>query len=374
MNPLVSIIMPVYNAKDYLEKAVRSVSNQTYKNLEILLIVDGATDGSGDICERLGRGDTRITVIHQPNGGICNARNHGLRVARGKYIAFCDHDDEMLPECIERAVSAAEESQSQLVKFTYRTQRYVQGKLVSAVEMTLPDAVHSVRELPNNYALFCVLVRAMWNGLYRRDSICEQRLRFDESVKYGMEDFLFNLELFPHIAIVRTIPSLGYLHYARVGQSTDEKFSADKMEDIIRVAGIERDYLLNQPGFREDNWVEYQINYHRKYFPMLFHPDNPMNFHEKCSHLKVVNTPNLLGLRCGRKYVWRKLFHSPKGTLRTWLFDMKLYSPLVIIDSIYRRIQFMFAVNRGGVIADSSVDCKCSVLLLPHEITEEYVA
>lgn len=90
---LISIIIPVYNVEKYLERCLNSVINQTYKNLEIILIDDGSTDGSGKICDEFTKKDNRIIVIHKENGGVSSARNKGLEIAQGEYIGFVDSDD-----------------------------------------------------------------------------------------------------------------------------------------------------------------------------------------------------------------------------------------------------------------------------------------
>lgn len=92
-NSLVSVIIPVYNVEKYLSQCVDSVINQTYKNLEILLINDGSTDDSGKICDEYARKDTRVKVIHKENGGLSSARNKGIREAIGDYLMFLDSDD-----------------------------------------------------------------------------------------------------------------------------------------------------------------------------------------------------------------------------------------------------------------------------------------
>ena len=92
-NELISIIVPVYNVEKYLEKCVNSIVNQTYKNLEIILVDDGATDNSGKLCDKLAKIDNRIKVYHKENGGLSDARNYGVERATGDYIGFVDSDD-----------------------------------------------------------------------------------------------------------------------------------------------------------------------------------------------------------------------------------------------------------------------------------------
>ena len=104
MNSLVSVIINVYNAEQYLIKCIVSVLNQSYRELEIILINDGSKDSSGEICDRYAQQDERIKVIHQKNMGICYSRNVGIEVSTGEFIFFVDCDDWIEPSCIEQAV------------------------------------------------------------------------------------------------------------------------------------------------------------------------------------------------------------------------------------------------------------------------------
>ncbi len=111
---LVSIIVPVYNAGRHLEPCVRSLLVQTHSAIEVLLVDDGSTDGSGALCDRLAGEDDRIIVLHQPNGGIAVAQNAGLDAASGELITFCDNDDLMAPRMIERLVGLIESTDSDM--------------------------------------------------------------------------------------------------------------------------------------------------------------------------------------------------------------------------------------------------------------------
>lgn len=102
MHPLISVIIPVYNVERFLGECVYSVLDQTYSNLEILLIDDGSTDNSGHICDLLSKKDNRIKVIHKKNGGLSDARNVGIVKSKGKYISFVDSDDKVKPTFIEK--------------------------------------------------------------------------------------------------------------------------------------------------------------------------------------------------------------------------------------------------------------------------------
>ena len=111
---LVSVIVPVYNVLPYLRESLDSVINQTYKDLEIIIVDDGSTDGSDAVCEEYAK-DSRVKVIHQKNHGLSAARNVGLDIARGDYIAFLDSDDVYLPDMIQTMVEGIQKSQADVV-------------------------------------------------------------------------------------------------------------------------------------------------------------------------------------------------------------------------------------------------------------------
>ncbi len=115
--PLISVIIPVYNVEEYLRECVESVINQTYKNLEIILVDDGSTDSSGKICEEYLDKDSRITVIHKKNGGLSDARNTGFDACEGDYVYFLDSDDYIEINSLETLVGIAENDESDVVFF-----------------------------------------------------------------------------------------------------------------------------------------------------------------------------------------------------------------------------------------------------------------
>ena len=112
--PLISVIVPVYNVEKYLKKCVNSITSQTYENLEILLVDDGLTDSSGQICNEFEKNDARIKVIHKKNGGLSDARNAGLDRAKGQYYAFIDSDDYIQDNTIEIMLNAVKKNKSEI--------------------------------------------------------------------------------------------------------------------------------------------------------------------------------------------------------------------------------------------------------------------
>ena len=118
---LITVIVPVYKVEAYLERAILSIVNQTYENLQIILVDDGSPDGCGSICDAYGKKDSRIQVIHKENGGLSDARNAGLEAARGEYIAFLDSDDFIAPFFLEVLMEALISTESDVAMCPYRT-------------------------------------------------------------------------------------------------------------------------------------------------------------------------------------------------------------------------------------------------------------
>jgi glycosyltransferase involved in cell wall biosynthesis len=119
MNDLISIIVPVYNMEGYLDRCMSSILNQTYKNLEIILVDDGSTDSSPKICDDYALKDNRIKVVHKENGGLSDARNAGLKIATGDYIGYVDSDDWIENDMYERMYNACVENDAQLAVCRY---------------------------------------------------------------------------------------------------------------------------------------------------------------------------------------------------------------------------------------------------------------
>ena len=115
----VSVILPIYNVEKYLKNCIESLTNQTYENLEIILVDDGSTDNSGKICDEIAKSDERVMVIHKQNGGLAAARNTGYLETTGKYLMYVDSDDIVKKDVVENCVEAIEKENSDVVIFGY---------------------------------------------------------------------------------------------------------------------------------------------------------------------------------------------------------------------------------------------------------------
>lgn len=162
---LVSVIIPIHNIEPYIEQCIQSVRNQTYRNLEIILVDDGSSDLCGEICDQYADADDRIQVIHKPNGGLGDARNAGILIARGKYLLFVDGDDYIHEKLVEKVIWCAEEKQAEIVVFDY----------VSVEEATRREELWGMNISKNKVTnaemdpKLLITVPRAWNKLYRRD-------------------------------------------------------------------------------------------------------------------------------------------------------------------------------------------------------------
>lgn len=191
--PLVSIIVPIYNAALDLVRCLESIKRQRYQNLEILLVNDGSSDSSLEICRMYARLDPRIIVIDKENSGVSSTRNAAIERATGKYLQFVDADDFLDINATRLMVEAMEENESDLLIASYCS--VVSGGKTRVFSFLPPDETFDKKEfaryLMEEPASFYFSV--MWNKLYRRDLIMEHNIRCSEEFTWS-EDLLFNLE------------------------------------------------------------------------------------------------------------------------------------------------------------------------------------
>ena len=182
MKPLVSIIIPVYQVEKYLEKCIASVVNQTYQNLEIILIDDGSPDNCPAICDVWKARDQRITVIHQQNGGLSVARNEGLKIATGEFIGFVDSDDWIEPEMYELLLTALLEADADIAVCNCQVEN--ERGVVAQINSRDPERkIYSSEEaLKRLLKVQGFIYNYVWNKLYRKTVI--SNIMFPEGKLY----------------------------------------------------------------------------------------------------------------------------------------------------------------------------------------------
>ncbi len=191
-NPLVSIIVPVYNAAPDLARCIESVRKQSYENWELLLVNDGSSDTSGPICRMYERVDGRIHVLDKKNEGVSAARNDALDAAKGDFVQFLDSDDYLPPDATEKLVARALADDCDLVVARYYRVKAEKITVHGFLQDTgVMDQLDFARQLMEEPASFYYGV--LWNKLYRASVLQENHIRCHEELNWS-EDFLFNLE------------------------------------------------------------------------------------------------------------------------------------------------------------------------------------
>lgn len=221
----ISVIIPVYNAASSVAGTVECLMSQGYEALEVILVDDGSTDGSGRICDGISRENPSVKVIHKPNGGVSSARNAGLEVASGDYVMFLDADDLLKPGTL---VSMGRYDADMVMA---GFEKIVDGKVTE----TIVPAAEAYYEGRNGIARFlddnigekdCYLLNSSCFKLYRKDLIDSLRHRFDEDMKYG-EDKLFVFRYLLHVQKVATLPVPVYEYILH-----EDSLSSDVSSDI----------------------------------------------------------------------------------------------------------------------------------------------
>lgn len=245
--PLVSVIMPVYNAGGYLRGAVESVLAQTLTDFELLLIDDGSTDGSGAVCDEYAARDSRVKVRHGRNGGICASRNVGLTLARGEWLAFCDHDDVVEPNWLARMYTVAVAENVNVVKCNHSwDDRASDGTILTANPTDRhPTCKWTLDDLRGDtgYRLYDLLGSLVWDGLYKHTFWREHAFRFDEHFKYGGEDCYLNVDIVKAAARGVWLQDVLYHHYFNIGVSTASHFHPQMVGVQLEIAQHEKDVL-----------------------------------------------------------------------------------------------------------------------------------
>lgn len=236
--------MPVYNVKDYLEKAVDCILNQTFCDFELYLVDDGSTDGSGDICERLKSIDDRIIVLHQKNQGAHNARNNALKIANGKYVCFFDSDDYIEKEMLSDLYNLAQKYDSQLVisgfyiNTYYDDNNYIQLNYIPNIDNDIENYTKDeFRKLA--YKNFDRnMFYSPWNKLYKLSYLKDNNITFPITYR---DDFPFVLNVIRDIENVTYTKKQYYNFIRKRSESETQKYVAnlyDKREE-------EHNYMLD---------------------------------------------------------------------------------------------------------------------------------
>lgn len=227
MNPLVTIIVPVYNTQTSLHQCISSILEQSYSNIELVLIDDGSKDGSGKICDQY-MTDSRVQIFHKENAGVSAARNDGIRLAKGEYISFVDSDDVIEKNMIEKLMERQVASHADLVIGTYVKDTGSQSVKMEITEGGFENYKDSdrIRELYQRN-----LINSPWAKIYKKSLITEY---FDQTLSLG-EDILFNLEYLKKVKYIEVLNYGGYRYNISATSGLHMSYRENSIEDFIRI-------------------------------------------------------------------------------------------------------------------------------------------
>lgn len=241
MKKLVSIIVPVYNVEQYLDKCIESIVTQSYINLEIILVDDGSKDKSGEICDIWAKKDRRIKVIHKKNGGLSDARNKGLDIVTGDIISFVDSDDYVSEYFYEKLINIMEQTNSDIVECEFK--KFNENEIVDYTNKdTIEFISFNTEDAIKNLILNCRLSTTVWNKIYKTNVI--KRLKF--RVGKTNEDDFYTYLAFNNAKKITKVQDELYYYLQRPESIMGKVYKLNRLDEIEakyeRLKYIERNY------------------------------------------------------------------------------------------------------------------------------------
>ena len=231
MDKLLSVVVPVYNVGKYLAPCINSILEQTYRNIELILVDDGSTDDSGKICDSFSDNDNRVKTIHKKNGGVSSARNTGIEKASGEYIAFVDADDQLDPDMYEILIEGMNEMNAEVSACTYKKEYDL-----SSIRLSNNDRCKYIK-FEGTKQIYESITRnensiegLIWNKVYRKEIVSGHKFRTDIAI---VDDAAFSWEIFKNVKIVSFI-SLPMYHYLIIPSSITRNSNMDKYMKALK--------------------------------------------------------------------------------------------------------------------------------------------
>ena len=335
----ISVIMPVYNSGKYLNTAVDSILNQSFKDIELIFVDDGSTDGSSEHCDEYAWKDSRVKVIHQKNGGICNARNAALKIAKGEYIGFSDHDDEYLPGFLEHAYNEAIANNADLVKVGKKEFIIKDGNILRTKFSKLPYRIYSRKDIQSNYFKLVNSdeLDCLWDALFKRSIIEKYNIRLDEHFRNGGEDIDFIQRFITKTSIFVTIDTIYYNHYIRKGFSTSAKFNSEKVEAKKRIIAEMQKTIKSFGIDINKHQFDYTYLLLRQYISPVcsLYSNKSYNLSnvEKKGMIKAIKSENFYYEFCNKQSIRKIMSVSRKYALLYFLFKFGFYGLILTLYS-----------------------------------------
>lgn len=233
MQPLISVIVPVYNGETYLANCIESIEKQSYKPLEVIIVNDGSTDQTGEVCQALTEKYDNIRLISLPDLGVSAARNAGMKEAKGDYLTFVDADDRIRPPMLQMLYEMLAQTHSQVVGCTFAKWQTQRGW--ELLEKSIPVEQNEITLYTGKEYLNQQLLKGnsrCWSKLYSAKFIRRNHIQFREGLTIG-EDMLFLMELLPAIGQIAEMNYPGYGYYQNPEGAMNRKFEPRYMDQIL---------------------------------------------------------------------------------------------------------------------------------------------
>ena len=335
MEKILTFSIAAYNVEKYLNKCIESIVNQTYENIEIILIDDGSNDNSGIICDEYAKKDNRIIVVHKENGGVSSARNKGLKIAKGEWISFVDADDWIEQTFCQTLLNKVTQEQADIALCGYNriTDNRIEKINANNQEVFLNSNEYLVKSLnPQTGFGFCHM------KLIKKEVL--KSISFNERIEVG-EDALFNIQLSTYIKKAVFLKQPLY-NYRINNQSVVKRYDENYANKYLKSMKIIEEYIWQEYNEENEENIEIKQNYYNfvAYHIMLiivnycYHPDNKMCNAQRKNMLKEVinNDLFIIGLK---KSNYNNISLTRKITLYT--LKHKLYWLTAIICKIRQK-------------------------------------
>lgn len=272
---MVSVIIPIYNVSNFINRGVEQVLAQTYNNYEIILVNDGSTDESLEICNAWARKDDRIRVISKRNGGAGSARNIGIEKAQGDFIYFYDIDDKISSNLLEYCVRTIEQYDVDLIVFGYESEETTYNS--STTVRFTEKVIRTNDELRDCFVDEFVLKMNgfPWNKFYRKSFLDENGLRYEN--QRIQQDEVFNLKVYQRLERVYISPKVLYTYYVYEKGNTRSRFIEGRFDIYKSVnrhfVDLKKFWRLNDSRFEDYLNARFYQSFLQCAFYNLFHPD-----------------------------------------------------------------------------------------------------
>jgi glycosyltransferase involved in cell wall biosynthesis len=321
---MISMIVPVYQSEKYIEDCIQSILNQTYSDIELILVDDGSTDGSGIICDEYSRIDRRVRVIHTENKGVSHARNIGIENSKGEYILFVDSDDTIDKNMIKEMITAVDETECDIV--------------VSSFAYVYPNEIKTISNLPINTGIYSVsdffihFYQLYYSGilsnigikLYKSSIIKENLIKFDD--RYSIcEDINFCLDYIMKSNSIFFLNKPLYF-YNKLNINTLMSSYKENLFEAKKIVFEKLSYIMNKNNILSKLQNEYYSTVMKDSIMII---SNEFQFNDNRSYAKIKK--NLMKVLFDNEVILSKSIVNSKNIRRRFFYNLIwLRSPLII--------------------------------------------